>query len=311
MKYSVKSCQDIISDPANYLEEPEVFNDWIVEGDLAIVCSDSNSGKTVLCSDIAISNAVGLCYWNEPFSDRSRKVVYVDGELSNRQVANRYKDMPEFAAKKFLRATLNSSTRNYTTEEKLTGLEKLLDEETGTELLIVDNLMTLLNNSTSAREVKYCMERLKGLKAKYDLTLIVVAHFHKRNPSTPLSLSDIQGSSVIGNYADSIIAIGNSCEAQELKYLKLLKTRSIMKPDEVIMVELKKEPYLHFEPCGYDDEEKHLPKSGKSRSSISDLAGLEILRLSSERHSIREIAEIMNLSKSAVGRFIKKTNNLN
>lgn len=305
MKYQLKSCLDIISDPANYLNTPEVFNDWIVEGDFAIVCSDSNSGKTVLCSDIAISNTVGLCNWNEPFSDRLRKVVYVDGELSNRQVANRYKDMPEFAAQKFLRATLDSSVSNYTTEEKLIGLEELLEEEAGTELLIVDNLMTLLNNSTSAKEVKYCMERLKGIKAKYNLTLIVVAHFHKRNPSKPLSLSDIQGSSVIGNYADSIVAIGNSCEAQELKYLKLLKTRSTMKPDKVIMIKLKEEPYLHFEPNGYDDEEKHLPKPGKSRSSISDLAGKEILRLHSEGHSVREIAEIMSLSKSAVGRFVK------
>ena len=308
MTYKIKSCLDIISDPANYLETLEVFNDWIVEGDLAIVCSDSNSGKTVLCSDIALSNATELCYWDEPFSDRLRRVIYVDGELSNRQVARRYKNMPEFAAENFLRATLNSSFCNYTVEEKLTGLEELLNKETDTELLIIDNLMTLLNNSASAKEVKYCMERLKGIKAKHNLTMIVVAHFHKRNPSKPLNLSDIQGSSVIGNYADSIIAIGNSCEAQNLKYLKLLKTRNTMKPDKVTMIELNEDPYLHFEPCGYDDEEKHLPKPSKNRSSISELTGQEILRLSSEGYSVRKIADIMNLSKSAVGRFIKTNN---
>ena len=78
-----------------------------------------------------------------------------------------------------------------------------------------------------------------------------------------------------------------------------------MKPDVVTMVELKETPYLHFEFCGYDDEENHLQKSCKSRSSISDLASEEILKLKLEGRTIREIAEIMNLSKSAVGRFIK------
>lgn len=306
MTYEVKSCLDIISDPSNYVNEPRIFNDWIVEGDLAIVCSDSNSGKTVFCSDIAISNAVGLCYWDEPFSDKLRKVIYVDGELTNRQIAKRYKGMPDYAAKEFQRATLDPSDCDCTLEGKLKGLEVLLKVEIGNKLLIIDNLMTLLNNSTSASEVKYAMERLKEIKAKYHLTLIIVAHFNKRNPSKPLSKYDIQGSSVIVNYADSIVGIGNSCEAQNLKYLKLLKSRNTMIPDEVLLIELKEKPYLHFEPRGYDDEGAHLPKSSKSRSSISDLAGQEILKLKSEGRSIREIAEIMNLSKSAVGRFVKQ-----
>ena len=73
------------------------------------------------------------------------------------------------------------------------------------------------------------MEGLNHIRESFGLTMILVAHFRKRNGRNPIEISDIEGSSVICNYTDSIVAIGSSVEGTEIKYLKQLKTRSAQK----------------------------------------------------------------------------------
>lgn len=138
-----------------------------------------------------------------------------------------------------------------------------------------------------------------------DLTIILVAHLSKRNSKNPIEIKDILGSSVIANYADSIIAVGNTCEGDHIKYLKQLKSRSSIKMSEVAVLEIVEEPYLHFEFREYDMEENLLPKKVTNRSSISLSMGEMIYKLREEGLTVRSIAEQLNLSKSAVGRFLK------
>ena len=44
----------ILNNPDNYCEEEKVYGNYIVQGDLAVVSGDTNSGKTLLASDIAL-----------------------------------------------------------------------------------------------------------------------------------------------------------------------------------------------------------------------------------------------------------------
>ena len=67
-------------------------------------------------------------------------------------------------------------------------------------------------------------------------------------------------------------------------------------------------PWLHFDFIRFDDEFNHLVNSQKSRSTITDFMGENIVRLNSEGFSIRSIAEMLGLSKSVVGRFLKDRN---
>ena len=190
-------------------------------------------------------------------------------------------------------------------EDKLLAIEKLIRKNSDAKLLIVDNLMCVLNNGNSVRQTQQFIQGLKKIKEMYDLTIILVAHLSKRNSKNPIEIKDILGSSVIANYADSIIAVGNTCEGDHIKYLKQLKSRSSIKISEVAVLEIVEEPYLHFEFRGYDMEENLLPKKITSRSSISFSMGEMIYKLREEGLTVRSIAEQLNLSKSAVGRFLK------
>ena len=295
----------IVNNPDNYSESENIFGDYIHQGDLALVVGTTNSGKTLLACDIALANNNNLCYWDEPMANRSRKTIYIDEEQSDSQIARRYEKLLECTSGDLIRGRFTEAEYDSCIEDRLFAIENLVCRNNHTELLIIDNLMCMLNDGNSVKQAKQFILGLKRIKEKYDLTVILVAHLSKRNGKSPIEIKDILGSSVITNYADSIIAVGNSCEGDHIKYLKQLKSRSSIKMSEVAVMEIAEEPYLHFEFREYDIEENLLPKKSVSRSSISPIIGETILRLKEEGCSVRNIADQLSLSKSAVGRFLK------
>ena len=306
MKIKTTTLEAIVNNPSNYQELGEVFGDFIHEGDLAIIVGSTNSGKTLLASDIALANNDSLCYWEEPMNDKKRKVIYIDAELSDSQIARRYENLLACSSGSLIHAKFTNSDFNSSTESRLRAIEDLIYQNNDVEILVIDNLMCMLDSGNSVKQAQQFIWGLKCLKQEYNLTILLVAHLCKRNNHKPIEVQDIMGSSVIANYADSIIAVGNSCEGDNIKYLKQLKSRSSIKMSEVAVMEIAEEPYLHFEFREYDNEESHLPKKKVSRSSISPIIGETILRLKEEGSSIRDIADQLSLSKSAVGRFLKK-----
>ena len=87
-------------------------------------------------------------------------------------------------------------------------LSKLV-EENRPELVIIDDLGALTGNAVSVSVVKKTMKGLNHIRESFELTMILVAHFRKRNGRNPIEISDIEGSSVICYYTDSIVAIGS------------------------------------------------------------------------------------------------------
>lgn len=239
-------------------------------------------------------------------ANRIRKTVYIDEEHNDSQIARRYTHLLECSSGDLIRGRFTEDDYDSCIEDRLSAIENLLCSNNDTELLIIDNLMCILENGKSAKQAQQFIQGLKQIKERYHLTIILVAHLSKRNSKNPIEIKDILGSSIVANYADSIIAVGNSCEGDNIKYLKQLKSRSSIKMSEVAVMEIAEEPYLHFEFRDFDNEENLLPKKSESRSSISPIIGETILRLKEEGYTIRNIAEQLALSKSAVGRFLKK-----
>lgn len=295
----------ILNNPKNYSEEEKIFGDYIHQRELALIVGDTNSGKTLLAGDIALANNDNLCHWNEPMNNVKRKTIYIDGEQNDPQIARRYENLLECASGDLIRGRFTEAEYDDCIEDKLLAIEKLIRKNSDAKLLIVDNLMCMLNNGNSVRQAQQFIQGLKRIKEMNDLTIILVAHLSKRNSKNPIEIKDILGSSVITNYADSIIAVGNTCEGDHIKYLKQLKSRSSIKMSEVAVLEIVEEPYLHFEFREYDMEENLLPKKVTNRSSISLSMGEMIYKLREEGLTVRSIAEQLNLSKSAVGRFLK------
>lgn len=305
MKIETCTLNCILSNPDNYCKGEIVYGDYIRQGELALIVGDTNSGKTLLASDIALANNNNLCHWDEQMNNVKRKTIYIDGEHSDSQIARRYENLLECASGDLIRGRFTEAEYDDCIEDKLLAIKKLIRKNSDTKLLIVDNLMCVLNNGNSVKQAQQFIQGLKIIKEMNDLTIILVAHLNKRNSKNPIEIKDILGSSVIANYADSIIAVGNTCEGDHIKYLKQLKSRSSVKMSEVAVLEIVEEPYLHFEFREYDMEENLLPRKVVSRSSISLSMGEMIYKLREEGLTVRSIAEQLNLSKSAVGRFLK------
>ena len=287
--FKVRTFKEVIADKNNFKEPGAVLGDFIKEGELSVIGVAANSSETAFCYDVAFANASGLCHWEEPVSDKIRKTLCVDFELSDSQIARRYANVPDFVSCSVRRAHPVSSAHGCSPEDTIRNIEKLV-EENRPELVIIDDLGALTGNAVSVSVVKKTMEGLKHIRESFGLTMILVAHFRKRN------------------YTDSIVAIGSSVEGTEIKYLKQLKTRSAQKMSEVAVMCLEDVPWLHFDFIRFDDEFNHLVNSQKSRSTITDFMGENIVRLNSEGFSIRSIAEMLGLSKSVVGRFLKDRN---
>ena len=120
----------------------------------------------------------------------------------------------------------------------------------------------------------------------------------------PLSQNDLAGNKKLFNFMDSVFAIGQSVNDENLQYLKQLKSRGDRieyGADNVILLERTfSDNWLHFETIGYDREINHLKKS-----KDEEFAHLktEIIRLEKEGMSQREMAKILNTSLCKINRI--------
>jgi hypothetical protein len=147
--------------------------------------------------------------------------------------------------------------------------------------------------------------RLIALKKKHSLTLLVISHTPKRNLSNPITQNDLAGSKKLYNFFDNVFAIGQSAKDKRIKFVKQVKVRAseyIYDSDNVIIYEITSDDgYVHFLHRGYGKEAEHL----RDKSEEDECqARSNILTLHRDGKSVREIADLVNLSKTTVHRII-------
>ena len=174
-------------------------------------------------------------------------------------------------------------------------------------VIIIDNLTYLCNASEKGDVAGLFMMKLMSLKKKHGWSLLIIAHTPKRNMSNPITQNDLAGSKKLYNFFDSVFAIGKSAKDTRLRYVKQLKVRAgeyRYDSDNVIVCEIDPgDGFLHFEPIGYSSEAEHL----KPKDTEEDTARMQnALDLKAQGKSVRDIALILGLSKSAAGRILKK-----
>ncbi|MEJ7675001.1 MAG: hypothetical protein WKF59_20450 [Chitinophagaceae bacterium] len=175
------------------------------------------------------------------------------------------------------------------------------------KVVIIDNI-TFLNNTPSAKQTGSLMGALKALKQKYGLSLLVLAHTTKRRGNQPLTINDIMGSSMTGNFMDSSFAIGKSATQSDIRYLKQIKermTEKIYGANNICLCQLLQDKnFLKFKFIEYGNEEDFLIKT----VAISN--DTELMQQISQRHiqgmSLRDIAEDLNINHMKVSRILKK-----
>jgi len=135
----------------------------------------------------------------------------------------------------------------------------------------------------------------------------VIAHTLKRSVSRPLVLNDMQGSNVITNYVDNIFCIGQNRQESNERYVKHIKLRSTKRfcgAEHVPVFRLKKigGNFLGFAFQRFEPESEML-RDGTDGNLWRTIQTVK--NLSDSGMSIRNIAEQLDLSKSAAHRYLQ------
>lgn len=271
------------------------------EGEVCCLFADSNLGKSIYAVEIASEIA------------KTQKVIYFDFELSDKQFQLRYSD-DNGNLYTFSDNLLRSEIDPDLIEEGKFEDEVIADIEGASiqydcKVLIVDNITYLNSVTEKADAASMLMMRLMQLKKKHGLSILVLAHTPKRPLTSPITQNDLAGSKKLFNFFDSVFAIGRSAKDENLRYIKQVKVRAgafEYGAENVIVSEIVKEgSWLHFRHIGYATEREHLKEqTDRDISSFDE----RVKELRKDGKSIREIADMLAVSKSKIGNIIKKLN---
>lgn len=295
--FSIKSANRTLIDAMRRPNPDPLYRELWYEGEVCCLFSDSNLGKSIF----AVQMAEEIAF--------TRKVLLVDCELSDKQFQMRYTDKETGRPHPFppglLRAEINPmafDVKNY--EDKILAHIEEAMQKLCCKVAIIDNLTYLCNSSDKGVDAGIFMMKLMQLKKQYGWSLLVVAHTPKRSLSSPITQNDLAGSKKLYNFFDSVIAIGKSAKQKGVRYVKQLKVRAgefLYDSDNVIVYEIVSTGgYVHFEFKEFGNEFDHLKEPGEEKDTTRQDNVKELL---SKGKSYREIARILGISKTLVGKI--------
>jgi hypothetical protein len=323
-------------DPEVFIDDEELFtirtaNTWLqeankrpvpkmlfgqlwYEGELCILFADSNLGKSILA--VQIANIISTGETMHPFTCEAepQPVLYFDFELTEKQFEARYS--VDFAqhydfSNNFYRAEMNPDSdmppgfKDF--DEYLSACFERSIVQTGSKVLVIDNLTYLRGTNETAKDALPLMKHLKALKTRYGLSILALAHTPKRDMSLELTRNDLQGSKMLMNFCDSAFAIGESVLAQNMRYLKQIKQRNtseVYGSNNVCVCEVNKPSnFLQYEYLGNGIEADHLRKPKRSTNTYSEYTE-QVLALQAEGKSLRQIGAQLGISYQKVNRIV-------
>ena len=269
------------------------------ENEVSCLFSDTNSGKSVLAVQIAAEVA------------QSRRVLYCDFELSDKQFQSRYTDeqgnlhtFPD----NFLRAEIDidAASRSGGVFSVIAEIERAADAADA-KVVIIDNISFLCNSLEKGEDAGLLVMRLIDMKRRRGLSMLLIAHTPKRMLTSPLTQNDLTGSKRIINFMDSAFAIGRSATDEHLRYIKQVKVRNgavEYGADSVLLCEMDTEGgWLHFRDLGTVEERTQLrEQTDKEDDRVNDA----IRRMLDEGKTYREIAQALGISVSTAHSRAKK-----
>ncbi len=308
-----KSMNEWIEEAKNKPIPKMLFDELWWEGELCVLYSDTNLGKSILANQIANSITSGIPIKGFRLEAGKQPVLYFDFELSEKQLENRCSQNYEnhyLFNDTFHRCAMNP---DFIPSDEI-SIEDYLNNEIEQQIiskkakiLIIDNITYLKSESTEkAKDALPLMKHLKKLKNKYQLSILILAHTPKRDESQSISLNHLAGSSMFKNFFDSGFAIGKSQLDKDIRYIKQMKERVkgfIYDAENVITCQINKEfNFVCFEFLNYSKEFEHLKQY--SENDRSDLIE-QVNQLRQQGKSIRVIADELDINKSKVERILK------
>jgi hypothetical protein len=290
----------------------KLFDEFFLTGEVSILFSDTNAGKSVLAVQIAESLASGKAIPGFLLEAKAQKVLYIDCEMSDKQFENRYStdyhDHYHFSDN-FKRAELDPDADMPEGKEWAEFIIDRIREaiiQTDSTVIIIDNLTFLNESLENAKDAAPLMKHLKLLKNEMGVSILILAHTPKRDKFKSMSKNDIQGSRMVLNFADSSFTIGESALDPKIRFLKQIKQRNGAEAygaDNVVVCQISKvDSFTGFTFVGYEAEWKHLKESTvEDRSNAKQKAR----ELSATGKTQRAIASELGVSASNVNKYLK------
>lgn len=311
--FTVKTASEWIEEAKNRPIPKMLFGEFWFEGEVCILFSDTNLGKSILA--VQIGNSISKNEEINGFKLEAPKqsILYFDFELSDKQFENRYStNYSEHYGfdENFIRIEMNSDATHPAGETFEDFLLYSLEQSiinTNAKVIILDNITFLKTGTESAKDALPLMKDLKSLKNKYGLSILVLAHTPKRDLSKEITRNDLAGSKMLINFCDSSFTIGESSKDKNLRYIKQIKqrnTENIYNSENVCVCEIsKQQSFLGFELIDYSSENEHLKNfTEQDRDSIIE----QVKLLSSQGKTQREISEELGISLGAVNKYLRK-----
>ena len=315
--FIIKKAGAWLSLPAGEAIGEMLFGGLWFKNELCILFADTNAGKSILAVQIGDAISRGQPIGDLAVQQQPEPVLYFDFELSAAQFAKRYTAPGGHEhpfAPNFYRVVINPDASRESKfasyhDYLINSLENIIIS-TNARTVIIDNITCLRTGTENAAAAVKLMRSLQNIKNLYKISLLVLAHTPKRNPTRPITRNDLQGSKMLMNFADSAFAIGESQATTGLRYLKQIKQRSstpVHGADNVKFCRiLKQDAQLLFTFEGLGREAPHLQaRPEQVRQSVET----DIIRLHANGQSIRQIVAATGSSLSFVHRFIKRLGN--
>lgn len=246
----MESLNETIGKNTDSLKEMRVVGDLIRYGGINMIFSPTGEGKSVLAMQLAIDIAGGRGSLILPQEERHAghpvfTIVY-DEEQDENDITERYGQTDMQYPEKLQR--IESCMFDNETQ-LLNDIKQHVSGVNEDVCVIIDNITSIIP-SMSGNKVRSFYKQLKQIqKEKKDggscVTFIIVAHSIK-GFSSPLSLRDLAGAANNSNFLNRAIALLPTRYGEDVKVLKVLKSRDTLKGDGLV-IRMEKTPYLHFE----------------------------------------------------------------
>lgn len=254
--FQYRSFNETLSDSRELADPLPLWESFWYEGEICCLFGDTGTGKSILAVQVAKKIA------------ESRKILYFDFELSEKQCGMRYTDTDgeicKFPDNLFrVEIDLDRMELNDYETSLIDGIENDA-MAMGIDTIVIDNITWLCSNMEDGDLAGKLMMQLIRMKKRHNWSILVLAHTPKRDSQKPITQNDLAGSKRVLNFLDSAFSIGFSEWDVDIRYIKQIKSRFgriIHGADNVISAEIRKDgAFLFFDEIGNAKETDHFKK---------------------------------------------------
>lgn len=215
--------QDQLDEARNRPKRRSLFGPFWSEREIAFLYGPTGIGKSVLALQIAAGIGSGRSY-GFTCDVPAQPVIFLDFENDAEDLVARADREP---LPNIHRLNIDPAIDFSNLIDDICKSIALWCKAVGSKVVIIDNVTWLLDSHDQRKDASVAaelMKKLKALKDELELAILVIGHTPKAKRAEPLTTAHLFGSSMLGNYANSMFALGQNNQTEQ-RYLIQTKRR--------------------------------------------------------------------------------------